>query len=104
MKKFRLLTLLFLILVLYSCSTLKEGFINPKKDSSDEFLVEKKSPLVMPPDFDDLPNPNNENVKVEKDNTDLQDLISNKKENSDKENVSQNQDFEESILEKIQNN
>ena len=58
----------------------------------------------MPPDFDDLPNPNSENIQVEKDDTDLKDLISDKNENSNKENVSKNQDFEESILEKIKNN
>ena len=29
-----------------------------KKASSDEFLVEKKAPLVMPPDYDQLPIPN----------------------------------------------
>ena len=92
------------MLFVSSCGSVKKAFTNERKNSSDEFLVQKKSPLIMPPDFDDLPNPNNENVKVEKDNTDLQDLISNKKENSDKENVSENQDFEESILEKIQNN
>ena len=58
----------------------------------------------MPPEFDDLPNPNNKNIEVEKDDTDLQDLILNKEENSSSENVGKNQDFEKSILEKIQNN
>ena len=49
--------------ILLSCSTVREGFQNNKKNNSDEFLVEKKSPLVMPPDFDKLPIPstNNEN-------------------------------------------
>ena len=30
---------------------------NKKKNGSDEFLVEKKSPLVMPPNYDELPIP-----------------------------------------------
>ena len=30
---------------------------NQKKRSTDEFLVEKKSPLVMPPDYNELPIP-----------------------------------------------
>ena len=30
---------------------MKDGFSNQKKNNSDEFLVEKKSPLVMPPDY-----------------------------------------------------
>ena len=54
MKYFKILILIYLTLLFTSCSTLKEGFINQKKNSSDEFLVEKKSPLVMPPDYDEL--------------------------------------------------
>ena len=48
MKIFKKLILLSFIYILTSCGTLKEGFKNQKKDSSDEFLVEKKSPLIMP--------------------------------------------------------
>jgi len=43
--------------LLGNCSTLKEGFTNDKKKRTDEFLVEKKQPLVMPPDFEKLPLP-----------------------------------------------
>ena len=58
-KKFKII--LFVIFVtnfVYSCSTLKEGFKSQRKNSTDEFLVEKKQPLVIPPDFDSLPIPN----------------------------------------------
>ena len=35
-----------------------------KKSSTDEFLVEKKSPLVLPPDFNELPLPKtSENIE-----------------------------------------
>ena len=34
-----------------------------KKSSSDEFLVEKKSPLVLPPNYGELPLPNEDNKK-----------------------------------------
>ena len=40
-------------LFLFSCSGLKKGFSNQKKNNSDEFLVEKKAPLVMPHDFNE---------------------------------------------------
>ena len=60
MRYIRSLILFFLILSLYSCGTLKEGFTNQKKENKDEFLVEKKSPLVMPPDYNELPVPNSE--------------------------------------------
>ena len=58
MKKIRKFVLLNIILIfLASCSTVKEGFTNPKKNNSDEFLVQKKSPLVMPPNYGELPSP-----------------------------------------------
>ena len=48
MKKIR--SILFLVIVFFtlqSCQTVKEGFTSQKKKSTDEFLVEKKSPLVL---------------------------------------------------------
>src|SRR5210317_817458 len=50
--------ILFASILLGNCSTLKEGFTNNKKNGTDEFLVEKKQPLVMPPNFEKLPLPN----------------------------------------------
>ena len=46
-----------IILLLSSCGTIKEGFTNQKKSSTDEFLVEKKLPLKMPPNYEELPIP-----------------------------------------------
>jgi len=58
MKKTKYFILIFFASILLgNCSTLKEGFANNKKKSTDEFLVEKKQPLVMPPDFEKLPLP-----------------------------------------------
>ena len=48
MNNYKKFIILNILLMLYSCGTLKEGFSNNKKNTSDEFLVEKKSPLVMP--------------------------------------------------------
>ena len=59
MKKIKsLIFILFVSILVGNCSTLKEGFINDKKQGSDEFLVEKKQPLVVPPNFEKLPLPN----------------------------------------------
>ena len=45
-------------LFLFSCSGGLEGFkLKRKSTSGDEFLIEKKDPLVLPPDFSKLPNP-----------------------------------------------
>ena len=54
----------FSILILFlltSCQSAEEILTNQKKSNTDEFLVEKKNPLVLPPDFSELPTPENIN-------------------------------------------
>ena len=38
-----------------------------RSDQGDEFLIDKKNPLVLPPDFDKLPTPGEANMKSIKD-------------------------------------
>ena len=40
-----------------SWSNVKRGLTGAKQTSTDEFLVQKKDPLILPPDFDSLPSP-----------------------------------------------
>ena len=102
MKKFNLLFILGIALVILSgCNTVKKGFQNPKKNSSDEFLVEKKSPLVMPPEFNELPIPNQNEDTNTKQKNNIKSLITDNNENNDQE-VSDS-DLEGSILSKIKN-
>ena len=103
MKYFKLLIFFQLILFLYSCSTVKEGFTNQKKSSSDEFLVEKKSPLVMPPDYNDLPVPDQNKETAEINENKIKDLVTkNENENGENNNSEDsNLDIEQSILKKI---
>ena len=105
MKYFKILVFFKLILFLYSCSTLKEGFTNQKKSSSDEFLVEKKSPLIMPPDYNDLPVPNQNKDSFKAKENKIKDLV--KKNNSENGELNNSQDdnldIEQSILKKIKN-
>ena len=105
MKYFKLLIFFQLILFLYSCSTVKEGFTNQKKSSSDEFLVEKKSPLVMPPDYNDLPVPDQNKETSETNENKIKDLVTkNENENGENKNSEDdNLDIEQSILKKIKN-
>ena len=108
MKKNKILLIIIIpIIFLNACNTLKDGFRSQKKDSIDEFLVEKKSPLVMPPDFDELPLPSDTNENPEQiEESNIKSLISNN-ENSltdTESNVNQSQNFENSILEKIKKN
>ena len=105
MKHFKLIIFFQLILFLYSCSTVKEGFKNQKKSSSDEFLVEKKSPLVMPPDYNDLPVPDQNNKTAETNENKIKDLVSKKNnENAEMNNAEDgNSNIEQSVLKKIKN-
>ncbi len=103
MRKFKIIICLYLaLLLLNSCGTVKKGFQNPKKNSTDEFLVEKKSPLVMPPDFSKLPVPSEaKNQKSEEDNS-IEELINdNSLDESSSETTSS--DLEGSIIDKIKN-
>ena len=105
MKYFKILIFFQLILFLNSCSTLKEGFTNQKKSSSDEFLVEKKSPLTMPPDYNDLPVPNENKETAETNKNKIKDLVKkNESENGEMNNTEEdNLSIEQSILKKIKN-
>ena len=104
MKKFKIFILLNLILILFtSCGTVKDGFTNQKKKSNDEFLVEKKSPLIMPPNFDELPKPSGSSLT--NNNNDIKNLISKpKKDSSKKSNSGLGKSLENSMIDKIKTN
>ena len=101
MIKNKIIVNISFLLFLSGCGVVKEGFKSPKQKTSDEFLVEKKSPLIMPPNFNELPVPKSSNQKNKKNDNTIEDLIS-KSENKileNKENTKQ--DLEKTILEKI---
>ena len=102
MKYFKIFIFLISILFVWSCGTIKDGFTNQKKNNSDEFLVEKKSPLVMPPDYKKLPLPEDDMVKTNSENK-IKKLVLNG-EDSSKESSDTNQSLEKSLLEKIKKN
>ena len=102
--------LLFLTLVLFiisGCSTVKEAFDPQRKNGSEEFLVEKKAPLSMPPNFDELPIPKSQKTEEVEEVDDIQNLIlsseNNEQNSSKKENPSEN-NLEISILNQINKN
>ena len=103
MKLFKFFIIFGITIILSSCGTIKDGYSNQKKNNSDEFLVEKKSPLVMPPDYNELPIPNEK--KTEKDTKDIKTLILKSKQDEIKENLDKkSSSFESSILKKIKKN
>ena len=54
------LSLIILLIFLSGCQTLKDGLEgNKKSKGAEEFLIKKKIPLVLPPEFKKLPTPGN---------------------------------------------
>ena len=102
MKKF--IILIISVLSLISCQSTKDALTLKKKNSGDEFLVEKKSPLVMPPEYGKLPAPKNNEINNDVDNKDsIENLISSDKKDIliKKEVNSETTSIEKMILEKI---
>lgn len=95
-----------LLIVLTSCGVVKEGFGSAKKENSDEFLVEKKMPLKMPPKFNELPKPSETNQINNANDNEIKTLISNteNKSGSESQNKKVNKNLKETLLEKIKQN
>jgi len=106
MNNLKKLILLNVILFLTSCGSIKEGFSSQKKNNNDEFLVEKKSPLIMPPDYNELPIPQTNEVKIISEESEIKELITNQDETNISSETNKNVDknFEEILLEKIKKN
>ena len=92
---------MLLIFLVTSCadswSNVKRGLTGAKQKSTDEFLVKKKDPLILPPDYENLPIPDERIVDIEEDS-----IFENTLENSIEENSSASDSVENSILKKIQ--
>ncbi len=107
MKKFENFIILFMfILFLNGCETAKKAFNPERKNSSEEFLVEKKSPLALPPNFDELPTPRNSISKEQNNDEEFEKLILDSKEDLDKATKSSNinLELEELIIKKLNKN
>ena len=93
---------LIILLFLTSCQSVKDALTGKKYENSDEFLVIKKNPLVLPPNFNDLPTPKDAVDATQIDNieNEIEDLISSIKD-SDETIESSSSDTESFVLEKI---
>ena len=67
LNKQTILVLGLIFIFLAGCQGIKDNLSLKKKDNNDEFLVQKKNPLVLPPDYKSLPKPikNKKTVKQE---------------------------------------
>ena len=91
---------------LYSCTGVQDALQGKKRsENSDEFLVEKKNPLTVPPDINELPVPLDQEESKETSNSssEIIEALQGQK-TEDKANENNNKDqksLEQSVLEKI---
>jgi len=93
------IALIFLVASCNSWDSVKRGLTGAKERSNDEFLVQKKDPLILPPDFDSLPTPTERTEALEELTTFEEKL---KKESSVESISSGSDSTEKSILKQIQ--
>ena len=96
-NKFTLLTFFGLLFFLSSCGS--GGLTGGKKDNTDEFLVQKKNPLILPPDYNDLPLPQDQKIKDDQSTANIDGEIKKLMESEEKDNVSNNDSAGDSSLE-----
>ena len=94
------------MLVTASCQSVKNALSGAKQENSDEFLVQKKNPLVLPPNFNDLPEPYDKSeiateVQIEDDIEKLLGIENNTKSSNEESNSSSIESF---VLKKIKEN
>ena len=98
---------IFLIVIFVTfisgCSSIKDTLTGVEKQNTDEFLVKKKDPLVLPPNFNDLPKPqtqkNSENNGEE--SIDFSNILS---ESENKKEIIKNEGSLERSISNILNN
>ena len=77
--------------------TVKRGLTGEKAKSTDEFFIQKKDPLILPPNYENLPTPD-EKIAAAEEITNFEKTLG----TSIEEESSTSGSVEESILKKIQ--
>ena len=98
MFKNKIVFFMMLSFLITSCASIREGLTGSKNQSTDEFLVKKKDPLVLPPDFENLPNPS-ERIAAEEEMTNFEKTL--KKQTISESSSTTENSVEESILNQI---
>ena len=87
------------LLIFSSCGDVGKVLRNEKIKTTDEFLVKKKGPLVLPPDLKEIPEPDSIYKQDQNNKDGIKKILKiPKKKNNSKSNSSS---VEKSILEKI---
>ena len=79
-----------------SFDSIKRGLTGQKKNSADEFMVKKKDPLILPPDYENLPVPDEGDALLEESS-----IFENVLETDDETVQTNSKSVETSILKKI---
>ena len=105
MKKIKkILISLIMISFVYSCNSLSDAgkvLRNEKITNQDEFLVKKKEPLSLPPDYDTLPKPGSSNTSKNIDSNKIEKMLKTKDEEASSSSSSSS--LEDSVLKQIRN-
>jgi len=92
-----ILSIIYLVVSCESMNSVKRGLTGEKKKSVDEFLIKKKDPLILPPDYENLPIPD-ERIAITEEISTFEKTLG----TSIEDNSSTSSSTEESILQKIQ--
>ena len=101
-KNFKIIVYFLIINFLYSCGGMSDAgkvLRNEKINNSDEFLVKKKDPLILPPDYNTLPKPGTIQETQKSDENKIEKILNVSEENSNKKNKSSS--VEQSIINEI---
>ena len=79
MSKLNFSLIVLISFLILSCQSIKDGLTGQKTENSDEFLVQKKNPLVLPPNYMELPTPKpkvtKDDVTLLEEETDIENLF-----------------------------
>ena len=97
---YNILIILTVSSFLFSCGGFK---LKKKADSGEEFLIEKKDPLVLPPDFSKLPKPNEQPETLDEE-INIKSIFDGEQRNTEEDNDenSSKSNIKKSISDKIQ--
>ena len=95
-KTFLIILITFLFL---GCQNMKENLSFKKKQDVDEFLIEKKNPLVVPPEFSKLPKPKTDEENIVNNDIDISKVLDNsKKDTNNIDSTNSSKNLEKSIF------
>ena len=97
----KIIYMFVLVFFVTSCgdtvSSVKKGLTGTKSNTTDEFLVRKKDPLILPPNYENLPTPEERVVATEE-----YLIFENTLETSTEDKTSTSSSIEDSVIKKIQ--